>query len=239
MAAYEHAPWMYWVGVAHRRHDRVLRLSRLFLAFTGEYRGHAHPHESPLVMWAPLAVLAALVARRRIHQHPELAGTDVPRRRGCRTRWQVSPVASASSELRSRIFYVAEPRPGRFVRQVDGRPLQAGLQQIFVDEIYAARRRSRWSTASRVVLWRGVDAGLIDGIVNGVGIALARHRRHSPAAAIRKYPQLRGLGRARLGGGADRYRVRGGHPMTLLDVVIFLPLAAFLIILALPKDNLH
>ena len=28
LAAYHHAPWMYWVGVDHRRHDRVLRLPR-------------------------------------------------------------------------------------------------------------------------------------------------------------------------------------------------------------------
>jgi NAD(P)H-quinone oxidoreductase subunit 5 len=29
-----------------------------FLTFTGEYRGHAHPHESPKVMTLPLAILA-------------------------------------------------------------------------------------------------------------------------------------------------------------------------------------
>ena len=31
------------------------------------------------------------------------------------------------------------------------------------------RWSSRWSAVSRVVLWKGMDAGLIDGIVNGVG----------------------------------------------------------------------
>jgi NADH-quinone oxidoreductase subunit L len=31
----------------------------LFVAFFGKYRGHGHPHESPPVMWIPLAVLAA------------------------------------------------------------------------------------------------------------------------------------------------------------------------------------
>ncbi len=30
----------------------------VFLTFFGDYKGHAHPHESPWVMWVPLAVLA-------------------------------------------------------------------------------------------------------------------------------------------------------------------------------------
>ena len=32
----------------------------LFLTFMGEYRGNAHVHESPPVMWIPLVVLALL-----------------------------------------------------------------------------------------------------------------------------------------------------------------------------------
>ncbi len=31
----------------------------LFLTFWGRYKGHGHPHESPRMMWVPLAVLAA------------------------------------------------------------------------------------------------------------------------------------------------------------------------------------
>ena len=32
----------------------------LLLTFFGEYRGHAHPHESPLAMTIPLVLLAGL-----------------------------------------------------------------------------------------------------------------------------------------------------------------------------------
>ena len=59
----------------------------------------------------------------------------------------------------------------------------------------------RWCSpmvgGSRVVLWKGVDAGLIDGIVNGVGRARARRRRRAAAAAIGQHPQLRHLGGVR------------------------------------------
>src|SRR6202451_4314625 len=59
-AAYEHAPWMYWVGVFTAGMTAFYVFRALFLCFFGEYRGHAHPHESPPSMWIPLAILAVL-----------------------------------------------------------------------------------------------------------------------------------------------------------------------------------
>ena len=41
--------------------------------------------------------------------------------------------------------------------------------KYFVDEIYDATVVSPIIAGSRTVLWKGVDQGLIDGIVNGVG----------------------------------------------------------------------
>src|ERR1022692_1574915 len=60
LAAHEHAPWMYWVGVVTAGMEAFYVFRAMFLAFFGEYRGKEHPHESPPVMLAPLAVLAAL-----------------------------------------------------------------------------------------------------------------------------------------------------------------------------------
>src|SRR5579871_3860265 len=60
VAAYEHAPWMYWLGVLTAGMTAFYVFRAWFLAFTGEYRGHAHPHESPLVMTGPLMLLALL-----------------------------------------------------------------------------------------------------------------------------------------------------------------------------------
>ena len=64
-----------------------------------------------------------------------------------------------------------------------------------MDEVYdatvvdAAGRRARAS-----VLWQGMDAGLIDGIVNGVGARGRECRRRAAAAAVGQYSQLCDLG---------------------------------------------
>ena len=59
-SAYDYAPWMFWVGVFTAGMTAFYVFRAFFLAFFGEYRGHHHPHESPFVMWGPLAILAAL-----------------------------------------------------------------------------------------------------------------------------------------------------------------------------------
>ena len=43
------------------------------------------------------------------------------------------------------------------------------MNKYFVDEVYDAAVVQPLINGSRVVLWKGVDAGLIDGTVNGVG----------------------------------------------------------------------
>src|SRR5689334_20516415 len=57
-AAFVRSPWMYWLGVITAGMTAFYVFRALFLAFFGEYRGHAHPHESPSVMTVPLAILA-------------------------------------------------------------------------------------------------------------------------------------------------------------------------------------
>ena len=70
--------------------------------------------------------------------------------------------------------------------------------KYYVDEAYDATVVEPLVHGSRSVLWRGVDVGLIDGIVNGVGRWSRADWRRPPAAAIRIHPELRGLGGARL-----------------------------------------
>ena len=59
-AVHHHSPLMYWIGVATAAVTAFYVSRSMFMTFFGEYRGHAHPHESPPVMWVPLAVLAVL-----------------------------------------------------------------------------------------------------------------------------------------------------------------------------------
>ena len=60
-AAYLQAPWMYWVGTFTAFLTAFYVFRALFLTFFGDYRGDAHHiHESPPVMWIPLAILAIL-----------------------------------------------------------------------------------------------------------------------------------------------------------------------------------
>ena len=84
-AADRHAPWMYWVGVITAGMTAFYVFRAIFLAFFGEYRGKAHPHESPLVMIGPLAVLAVLsLAGGMLFQHPRVLGAAVSAGQGCR-----------------------------------------------------------------------------------------------------------------------------------------------------------
>jgi NADH:ubiquinone oxidoreductase subunit 5 (subunit L)/multisubunit Na+/H+ antiporter MnhA subunit len=60
LAAHHHTPWIYWVGVVTAGMTAFYVFRAMFLTFFGEYRGHHHPHESPMVMLFPLMVLAVL-----------------------------------------------------------------------------------------------------------------------------------------------------------------------------------
>ena len=67
------------------------------------------------------------------------------------------------------LFYVK--RPGladSFARSVGGL-YRLVYNKYFVDEIYGAAVVTPVVKGSRFFLWRGVDAGFIDGIVNGIG----------------------------------------------------------------------
>src|SRR4051794_7102622 len=60
LAAYQHSPAIYWIGVFTAAITAFYVSRAMFMTFFGSYRGSAHPHESPAVMWVPLAVLAVL-----------------------------------------------------------------------------------------------------------------------------------------------------------------------------------
>jgi NADH-quinone oxidoreductase subunit L len=67
------------------------------------------------------------------------------------------------------LMYLVRPGMADSLAQIFKAPYQLIYNKYFVDEIYDAAVIRPVVGGSRIVLWRGVDAGLIDGIVNGVG----------------------------------------------------------------------
>jgi NADH-quinone oxidoreductase subunit L len=164
-AAYQHAPWMYWVGALTAGLTAFYVWRALFLCFFGEYRGHAHPHESPAVMWAPLAVLAALSLGGGFINVPNWLEPLFPaHEEAVPALIKYFPFVMGFGGIAlAYVCYVASPGiSDAFTDSL------SGLARLF-DRIYGAIIVRPLIAISRVVLWRGVDAGLIDGIVNGVG----------------------------------------------------------------------
>jgi NADH-quinone oxidoreductase subunit L len=172
MAAYEHSPAIYWIGVLTAAITAFYVSRAMFLTFFGEPRGHHHPHESPAVMWVPLAILALLsLGGGLLFNIPEFLKELFP------------PVHEAENPMLEYFamgagflgiaiaYFTYQVKPGLAESIANGiKPLyQLVYNKYFVDELYDATIVNPTVAGSRVVLWKGVDAGLIDGTVNGVG----------------------------------------------------------------------
>jgi NADH-quinone oxidoreductase subunit L len=202
-AAYEHAPWMYWIGVFTAGMTAFYVTRAFCLTFFGEYRGgsgadthgqsghgggahghtkdgghagpdghgHGTPHESPPVMWIPLAVLAVLSLVGGYINVPRFLEPLFPLQEGEAASW-LEYVASSAGLIGIAIgylFYVVSPGlPGALARTFSV-PYRWIYNKYFVDEFYDAVIVSPMVDGSRTLLWRMVDASGIDGIVNGIG----------------------------------------------------------------------
>jgi NADH-quinone oxidoreductase subunit L len=183
VAAYNHAPWMYWLGVITAGMTAFYVFRALFLAFFGEYRGpnphahgahgngHGHPHESPFVMTGPLMVLAVGSLFAGFLSVPKWLEPLFPAAEGPEniTLVIISVAAGLIGIGLAYVFYVVKPElPERIASSASGL-YQLVYNKYFVDEIYDATIVHPLVEGSSTVLWRGIDAGLIDGAVNGVG----------------------------------------------------------------------
>jgi len=169
VAAYERAPWMYWVGVLTAGMTAFYVFRAWFLAFTGDYRGHAHPHESPLVMTGPLMLLAVLSIFGGFINIPHWLEPMFAEKPENQTLAWLSAGVGVAGILLAYVFYVAKRGlADSFAKAMNGFYTLV-FNKYYVDELYNAVVVRPLVAISRVVLWRGVDAGLIDGTVNGVG----------------------------------------------------------------------
>ena len=169
-AAYERAPWIYWVGVGTAGLTAFYVFRAWFMAFTGKYRGDKHPHESPLIMTGPLMILAALSLFGGFINVPRWLEPIFPEHGGENPAlvWTSAGVGMLGIFL-AWVFYVRAPElPGKFAAALGGL-YRLVLDKYRVDELYNFLIVRPLVGGSRVVLWRGMDAGVIDGAVNQVG----------------------------------------------------------------------
>ncbi len=208
LAAHHHAPWMYWVGVITAGMTAFYVFRAFFLAFFGNYRGQGHPHESPLVMTAPLGVLAllSLVGGYFDVPHylePMFSGEHAPHETSLVV---ISVLAGAVGILIAYLFYVFKPGLSDSVSRLFGPLYKLVYNKYFVDEIYDGVIVHPIRDGSKTVLWRGVDAGFIDGVVNGVGSAsraIGGGMRRLQSGYIRRYAAWVLLGSIVIVGAAD------------------------------------
>ena len=172
VGAYARAPWIYWLGVITAGMTAFYVFRAMFLTFFGDYRGHEHPHESPPAMLIPLAALAVLsLIGGYVFKVPEFLSTLFPTAEATENSslMAVSVAAGVIGILLAYAMYVAKPGMADSLTNSFRWLYTAVYNKYFVDEIYDAAVVKPVVNGSRWVLWKGVDAGLIDGAVNGVG----------------------------------------------------------------------
>jgi NADH-quinone oxidoreductase subunit L len=172
VAAYEHSPAIYWIGVFTAGLTTFYVSRAMFLTFFGDYRGHEHPHESPPVMWVPLAVLGALsLAGGLLFNVPEFLKAIFPAvaEHENPVLMYISVASGLAGILLAALMYVWRPGMADSLARALTAPYQLIYNKYFVDEVYSATVVKPVVGGSRVLLWKGIDAGLIDGIVNGIG----------------------------------------------------------------------
>ena len=172
LAADHRAPWLYWVGVFTAGMTAFYVFRAFFMTFFGKYRGEEHPHESPPVMMVPLVILAVLsIFGGLLFKIPDFLHTVFP---AVEAPEEFGPMAVASAAgllgiALAYLMYVVKPGiPDSIASGAKGLYTLV-YNKYFVDEIYDAAVVRPLVDGSRVVLWKGADAGLIDGIVNGIG----------------------------------------------------------------------
>ena len=192
LAAYAHAPWMYWVGVVTAGMTAFYVFRAFFMCFFGEYRGHAHPHESPLIMTAPLMVLAVLSL---VGGYIDIPGFLEPVLGAAHEGHEpmlvwISVSAGFLGIAIAFLFYVVKPGLADSISDALGGVYRLVHNKYYVDEAYDSLIVNPLVDGSTTVLWRGIDSGLIDGAVNGAGTlsrAAGGVLRHLQSGYIRRY----------------------------------------------------
>jgi NADH-quinone oxidoreductase subunit L len=184
----------------------------IFLTFYGAPRyneHHVHVHESPWSMLGPLMVLAVLSIFGGWFALPSFWGGEDYFSKFLQPVFGSAEAASSeathSMEIILAVVAVATATVGflvaawLYLRQ-PGKPAQIAqslkgayntlLNKYYVDEIYAAVVVKPLVWISTYVLWRIIDAGVIDGLVNGIAhgtSGVGDGVRHTQSGNTRSY----------------------------------------------------
>ncbi len=193
MAAHARAPWMYWVGVVTAGMTAFYVFRSIFLTFFGEYRGKAHPHESPAVMWVPLAVLAVLsLIGGYAFNIPEFLSPVLPMHGGVHDESlaTIATAAGLAGILLAAICYLFVPSIPGALASAFAPIYQTLYDKYYVDELYDVSIVKPIANGSREILWKGADVGVFDALVNGAGttsMALGGLLRKMQSGNLRSY----------------------------------------------------
>jgi len=216
----EHGSWVYWlIGVITAFITSFYMFRLLFMTFFGDYHGaqvdshghashdhghdgHGEPHESPMVMLAPLMILAVLsivgglvgIGDRFDHFLAPVFGTG-----------EAAETASHGMELLlmalsvtvailgfflAYVLYVSKPYlPQKIADALNGFYTTV-LNKYYVDEIYAKLFVKPLVDGSTSILWQGVDRKVIDDTVNNAAdgaLHVSDEVRHMQSGNLRSY----------------------------------------------------
>ncbi|HEY3744328.1 MAG TPA: NADH-quinone oxidoreductase subunit L [Bryobacteraceae bacterium] len=169
-AAYAHEPWMFWVGAFTAGMTAFYVFRALFLCFFGEYRGHQHPHESPLVMTGPLMVLAVLsLVGGFLFNIPHILEPNAPAEPENMMLTVIAVTFGVVGIALAYYMYVLKPNVAVQMANTFSGLYRLIYNKYFVDEAYDSVIVHPIEEGSRVMLWKGIDVGIIDRVVNDVG----------------------------------------------------------------------
>jgi len=224
-----HGSWVFWlIGVVTAFITSFYMFRLWFMTFFGDYRGraadvhaqpahghtehdHGDPHESPLVMLVPLAVLAVLSAIGGFAKYwpgggiehflspvfypivaetaPDLAAEAAKRS----TEYLLMAISLGSAALglylAYLLYYKRQDLPQKIATALNGF-YEAVVHKYYIDELYATLFVKPLVDGSTRILWHGVDQGVIDAAVNDAAAGanhLSDAARHMQSGNLRSY----------------------------------------------------
>ena len=209
---------VYWaVGILTAFITSFYMFRLLFMTFFGDYRGaevdahghghdrhgHGEPHESPVVMLAPLMILAALSLVGGLvgwgdhfeHFLAPVFGTGEVAAEAASSITEkllmgVSVLVALSGWLLAYVLYVSKPELPKKIADALGSFYQAVVEKYYVDELYATLFVKPLVEGSTRILWQGIDRKMIDDTINDTADG-ARHVsdevRHMHSGNLRSY----------------------------------------------------